>query len=97
MPLGDGYECGCSATATSASCPHKSGSSNISPAEIHPDENQKDAPSVTEKVRPTQVWFVQGKKANKNFRSAFAVHRENATLQETEQEDDSQREFNKKT
>lgn len=33
-------------------------------------------------VRPTQVWFVQGKKANRAFRSALALHREDASLQE---------------
>jgi len=31
-------------------------------------------------IHPTQVWFVQGKKNNKAFRSALSLHRENATL-----------------
>lgn len=92
MTLGDGYACGCQASTPGWGCPHKKESSNTSPAETHPDENPKNAPSVTEKVQPTQVWFVQGKKANKNFRSALALHRENATIQETDGEkDDSQR------
>lgn len=33
------------------------------------------------------VWFVQGKKANKAFRSALALHRENATLSEVQGQD----------
>lgn len=34
------------------------------------------------------VWFVQGKKANKAFRSALSLHRENATLSEVQSKDD---------
>lgn len=34
---------------------------------------------------PTQVWFVQGKKKNKEFRSALALHREQATLSENKE------------
>jgi len=77
MPLGDGYSCGCQASTPSWACPHK--------------KTPNPAQYATEKVQPTKVWFVQGKEANKNFRSALALHRENATLQETdEHQDDSQ-------
>lgn len=31
-------------------------------------------------IHPTKVWFVQGKKNNKAFRTALSLHRENATL-----------------
>ena len=43
--------------------------------------DSQDAVRPTE-ARPTQVWFVQGKKANKDFRSALALHRQEATLYE---------------
>lgn len=33
-------------------------------------------------VRPTTIYLVSGKKNNKAFRSALALHRENASLQE---------------
>lgn len=36
-------------------------------------------------VRTTQVWFVQGKAANKAFRSALQLHRENATVGENKE------------
>lgn len=35
---------------------------------------------------PTQVWFVQGKKNNKAFRTALSLHRENADLSEANKE-----------
>lgn len=41
---------------------------------------------------PTQVNLVQGKKANKAFRTALALHRENATLQEKSLSDDKENE-----
>lgn len=51
---------------------------------------------------PTQVWFVQGKAANKAFRTALSLHRENATLSENKEnippdvkEADPQRDLNK--
>lgn len=36
-------------------------------------------------VRPTTVWFVQGKKNNKAFRTALSLHRENCTLSENKE------------
>ena len=47
-------------------------------------------------VRPTSVFFLQGKKANKDFRSALALHRQNAQenletlVPKDSQENDSQ-------
>lgn len=60
----------------------QSGCSNTLRAGIHPGEEPKSAQHAEEEVRPTQVWFVQGKEANKNFRTALTLHRENATLHE---------------
>lgn len=37
-------------------------------------------------VRTTQVWFVQGKKANQTWRTALQLLRENATLHEENKE-----------
>lgn len=76
----------------------QSGYSNTSPAATHPDESQNPAQHATETAKPTEVWFVQGKKANKNFRSALAIHRENATLTETDgKKDDPQHRITKET
>lgn len=36
-------------------------------------------------VLPTTVWFVTGKKNNKGFRSALALHREDATLSDNKE------------
>jgi len=44
---------------------------------------QPESENGKQTVRETQVWWVQGKKANKDFRSALSFHRENATLSET--------------
>lgn len=41
------------------------------------------SPKSEHGVRPTTVWFVQGKKANKAFRSALALHREETSISET--------------
>lgn len=61
-----------------------------------PNETPNDAVRTTQEVRPTQVWFVQGKKANKEFRSALSLHRENATLSEKDVEQaDPQPDVNK--
>lgn len=43
-------------------------------------------------VLPTSVWFVTGKKNNKAFRTALSLHRQNATLQETNIPNPSQEE-----
>jgi len=39
-------------------------------------------PSAPTNARPTTLWLVSGKNNNKAFRSALALHRENASLQE---------------
>ena len=38
-------------------------------------------------VREAKVWFVQGKKANRDFQTALALYRENATLSDKAQDD----------
>jgi len=50
-----------------------------------PPEHQSPAPdqphvSFANNGRPTEVWFVQGKKANRAFKAS--LNRENATLSE---------------
>lgn len=40
------------------------------------------SPKADHGVRPTEIWFVQGKKANKAFRTALSLHREDASLSE---------------
>lgn len=40
------------------------------------------SPKSDHGVRPTTVWFVQGKKANQTFRSALSLYRQDATLHE---------------
>lgn len=42
-----------------------------------------NSPKAEDGVSPA-VWFVQGRKANKAFRSALALHREDATLSEVQ-------------
>jgi len=44
------------------------------------NSTKSDGLSPQTPVQPTQVWFVQGKKNNRVFRTALSLHRENATL-----------------
>lgn len=47
---------------------------------VNPTLSPPNSPKSEHGVRPTTVWFVQGKKNNKAFRSALALYREDATL-----------------
>jgi len=56
------------------------------PTKIQVFEDATATPAPHAVPETTRVWFVQGKKNNQAFRTALALHRENANLSEANKE-----------